>query len=81
MRAPKKLTFSREGHKAIVKNPTPYYITLTAIKADGQPTKESVMVPPSGSEDINLPSARAASLSYQTINDYGGLTEEIIWKF
>lgn len=76
-----KLTFSRNGLVVTVSNPTPYYITLTDMKAGSQALKDSVMVPPVGTKTFSLPAGQAGALSYRTINDYGGLTDERIWRF
>lgn len=72
--APSRLTFSRSGSQVSVKNPTPYFLTLTQIKAGSRELKEAVMVPPFGSESFTLPSA--GTLSFRTINDFGGFSDE-----
>lgn len=79
--APTKLTFSRHDKAVTVSNPTPYHITLTNLKAGSQDITESVMVPPLGSQVFTLPSPQTGSLTYQSINDFGGLSDERIWHF
>ncbi|EBR4458253.1 molecular chaperone [Salmonella enterica] len=75
----KKLTALRQGDAVIINNPTPYYITLTRIKINGTVLNDSAvgdsMVTPEGTLKIPV-SETVKRLSYQTINDYGGLTEE-----
>lgn len=74
--APSQLAFSRSGNTVTVKNPTPYYITLTRIKINGVDLKKAVMVPPSGDSSLVLPSAQGGKLSFLTINDFGGFSDE-----
>lgn len=74
--APSRLTFSRSGNTVTVKNPTPYYITLTRIMISGMDMKKTVMVPPFGIDSLALPSAQGGRLSFRTINDFGGFSDE-----
>lgn len=73
--APAQLSFSRTGEMLEISNPSPYYLTLTGLKA-GSHKLENVMVPPKGKASVSLPVGNSGSshISYQTINDYGGLT-------
>lgn len=66
------LTFTRQGSRLAINNPTPYYLTLTDLKAGGAPL-DPVMVPPQGSESVRLPAGSAGTLTWNAINDYGGL--------
>lgn len=72
-RAAEKLTFSRSGTTMILSNPTPYYLTVTELKAGAQEL-ENVMVPPMGNASVRLPASAGSTISWQTINDYGALT-------
>lgn len=74
--AQSQLVFSRSGNTVTIKNPTPYYITLTRIKVAGLDLKKSVMVPPVGTGTFMLPSAQGGKLSFRTINDFGGFSDE-----
>ncbi|HDS7198370.1 TPA: fimbria/pilus periplasmic chaperone [Klebsiella oxytoca] len=72
--APAELTFRKTGAKLAISNPTPYYLTLTDVKAGSQ-SLEVVMVPPKGEASIPLPAGSSNSITYRTINDYGALTD------
>ncbi|MTC61462.1 fimbria/pilus periplasmic chaperone [Providencia rustigianii] len=75
-----KLTMTKQGGKMIVKNPTPYYVTLInaaeSVKAlDNQSKQEftPIMIPPFGEKDLGISAGILGAhpvLSY--INDYGG---------
>ena len=70
-----QLSVARSGSRLIVSNPTPYYVTLFALKVDGQEIKEADMVPPKGSASFTLPSATASTVTWQAISDYGGISQ------
>ena len=69
------LSIARSGNRLTVSNPTPYYVTLFTLKADGQEIKEADMVPPKGSVSFTLPSATASTVTWQAISDYGGVSQ------
>lgn len=66
------LEFTRKGEQLAIHNPTPYYLTLTDMKAGARPL-EGVMVPPQGTEVIRLPAGGGNIVTGKSINDYGGL--------
>lgn len=72
--APAQLTFRKSGNRLDISNPTPYYLTLTEMKAGSQ-ALEVVMVPPKGQASVPLPAGSGSSVQYRTINDYGALTD------
>ncbi|UHM91706.1 fimbrial biogenesis chaperone [Rahnella victoriana] len=70
-----QITFSRSGNGLTANNPTPYYVNLTKVSINGKDLKEGFMVPPKSSTKIdNAPMGN--SISWQAINDFGGLTEK-----
>ncbi|HBR1081297.1 TPA: molecular chaperone [Klebsiella quasipneumoniae subsp. quasipneumoniae] len=69
------LSVARSGNRLTVSNPTPYYVTLFTLKADGQEIKEADMVPPKGSVSFTLPSANITHVTWQAISDYGGVSQ------
>lgn len=78
--APAKLSFSRSGTQVTAKNPTPYYITMIQIKSGSDSLRDAVMVPPFGEATFTTPSAKGTSLTYRSVNDYGGISDEYSWK-
>lgn len=74
--APAKLTFHRSGRQVRIDNPTPYYLTLTDMKASGN-ALGGVMIPPASSAQTLLPTAAGSTLSFRTIGDYGAATEPV----
>lgn len=74
--APAMLRFRRSGSKFTLINPTPYFITVTNMKA-GNSNLPNTMVPPKGEVSVDIPHAVTGDISFQTINDYGALTPRI----
>ncbi|WP_413504029.1 fimbria/pilus periplasmic chaperone [Serratia grimesii] len=65
------LQFSKSGNQLTISNPSPYYITLVQMKVNGKKISD-VMVPPKDNVNLLIPSGGGDSLSYSTMNDYGG---------
>ncbi len=74
-KAPEALNFHRAGGLLEINNPTPYYITMIKIRVSNH-NIEDTMVAPKSTSRVSLPVA-AASITYSTINDYGGITTPI----
>lgn len=74
--APSKLTFHRDGKSLTLTNPTPFYLTVTEIKA-GSRKLDNAFVPPMGKTTVTIPVDADSNISYQTINDYGALTPKM----
>lgn len=72
-KAPALLRFKRGGNVLSISNPTPYFITLTELKA-GTRVLSDTMVPAMGSVNVALPADAGSAITYKTINDYGALT-------
>jgi P pilus assembly chaperone PapD len=70
-----QVTFSRAGNTLVANNPTPYYINLTKVTVNGTELKDGYMVAPKSSLKIDKAPAGNA-ISWQAINDFGGLTEK-----
>lgn len=75
-----KVTFNYAGNSLVAKNPTPYFVNLTRITINGSELKEGYMVAPESSVNIKEP-ASSGSITWQAINDFGGLTEKASAKF
>jgi len=65
------LEFSRQGGRLGIHNPTPYWLTLTGMKA-GDKALNDVMVPPDASASVPLPAGAGSTVTWQSVNDYGG---------
>lgn len=74
--APSKLTFRRSKNALELRNPTPYFLTVTELNA-GTRILPNTMVPPMGSVSVTLPADAGSAITYRTINDYGALTTAI----
>lgn len=70
--ASQQLIFKKQNNNLIIKNNSPYFITLVNLKIEEQELS-SVMVPPKDQVILSIPNM-ATHLSYQTINDYGART-------
>lgn len=71
--APKHLRFHKEGSNLELINPTPYFLTITSLKA-GAKALSNVMVPPMGNASVPMNGGSENDITYQTINDFGALT-------
>ncbi|MGK5614603.1 fimbria/pilus periplasmic chaperone [Proteus mirabilis] len=71
-KAEDKLQFTRKGDKLSIHNPTPYYLTLTNMKA-GTMSLQDVMVPPRENVSIALPVGSGGMVTWNSIGDHGEL--------
>lgn len=71
--APAQLRFKPAGAKLGIHNPTPYYLTLTDIKAGNQKLQD-IMVAPFEDATVPLPQGSGSNITFSTINDYGAVT-------
>lgn len=71
--APEKIKFSLQGNQVKVENPTPYYVNLVNIHFDGNKVDNTMLAPFS-----TTPFSEKATnkVSYQSINDFGGLSDQ-----
>lgn len=77
--AAKALTWQRSGNAVQVTNSSPYYITLFSAKINGQPIKEASMIAPKSSERFELPTGSSGgALSWEIINDFGGVSQPYV---
>lgn len=75
-KAPAQLTFHQQGGELAIRNPTPYYLTLTGMTSGGKALKD-LMVPPMSTALDPLPAGHDSTVTYRTINDYGATTPAI----
>lgn len=71
--APAQLRFHQNGNTLIVKNPTPYFITLVKLH-EGSTDLPAVMVPPMDQAHVALPKGAQGKIMFQTVSDYGADT-------
>lgn len=62
--APAMLRFRRSGSKLTLINPTPYFITVTNMKA-GNSNLPNTMVPPKGEVSVDIPHAATGDISIE----------------
>ncbi|HHR6132354.1 TPA: fimbrial biogenesis chaperone [Providencia alcalifaciens] len=81
--APSKLIASVQGNTMTVKNPTPYFITLSQVQVNGQSVDTSAqdtMVAPFG--ELQFPvSSTQGTLTYSAIDDRGMTTSVFTQRF
>ncbi|MTC48290.1 fimbria/pilus periplasmic chaperone [Providencia alcalifaciens] len=70
----KKIQLSRNGNILKIRNDTPYYISFYKISVAGKEIKDIEMISPKSSIDYSLSSNSPVKISWQTINDYGGIS-------
>ncbi|MEP9266184.1 fimbria/pilus periplasmic chaperone [Enterobacter asburiae] len=73
--APSLLGFSRSQDRMLIKNPTPYYITLVNIKSGNTALKDT-MVAPMSEASVTLPRGSGSLITYNTINDHGAISPQ-----
>lgn len=67
-----QLKWSRTGHQVTVENPTPYYVTLFQLSADGHAVSDAGMVSPFARRTESwCGDSAVCQLRWQSINDYG----------
>lgn len=68
----KKLIFTRNGKQIVIKNPTPYHISLFSLKVGSDSIGEPPMLPPFGHVCIQHDTGN--EVVWQAITDYGAIT-------
>lgn len=81
--APGKLTFTQQGTKLVVKNPTPYYVTLAQLTLDGRGVnvrEQGAMIAPFSEEKYAVKGAAASRIEWSVITEFGGVSELFRWS-
>lgn len=77
--AAQALAWQRSGNALQVTNSSPYYITFFKVTINGSQVKSATMVAPYSSERFALTAGSASgALSWEIINDYGGVSKPFI---
>jgi len=70
-----KLEIKKSGNKIIINNPTPFYMTLVNFNINNK-KQESLMISPKSDKEIIVNGSSPKNVTYQTINDFGALTDK-----
>lgn len=71
--APQTLRFHISDNKLEIKNPSPYFLTLSNL-AVANIKLPNTMVAPKSTTAVSLPQGTHGEITYSTINDYGATT-------
>ncbi|WP_237387591.1 fimbrial biogenesis chaperone [Xenorhabdus sp. Sc-CR9] len=76
----KTLKFRTDGHKLIVENPTPYYVSFSELTTENGIKNYEIqspgMIPPFEQLSWDIPIKNINKVTWKTINDFGGITPE-----
>lgn len=76
-RAGENLKVTRTGNGVRFDNPTPYVVSLTGVVINGKKIERPGTVQPLDTLTIPFQDGTPSSVSWRTINDFGGLTKEL----
>lgn len=81
--APEQLQWHTVGQQLIIKNPTPFFITITSVfevkeKQKTELTPKGLVLSPFSEQTIKRSNTNINQLELTTINDYGGRVEQKI---
>lgn len=77
----KALKFSRTGNQLTVNNPTPYHVSFHRVSVGEKEIKDAGMVSPQSSLTWTLPAGASGAVSWQSINDFGGVSADATAPF
>lgn len=80
-RAGESLKVTRVGNGVRFDNPTPYVISLTSVVINGKKIERPGTVQPLDNLTVPFNDGTPSSVSWRTINDFGGMTKEIQVRF
>ncbi|HGK4757615.1 fimbria/pilus periplasmic chaperone [Enterobacter cloacae] len=72
--SPEHLRFRQSAGHLTIDNPTPYYQSIVSLSVGGK-SLPNTMVSPMDKVILDLPAGAAGAVKYQTVNDFGALTE------
>lgn len=70
----KALTFTRQGRQLKVNNPTPYHVSFFHVRVGDKEIQNAGMVAPQKTLSWEIPPDASGPVSWQAINDYGGVS-------
>lgn len=71
----KTLKFTISKNKLSINNPSPYYVSFYNVKIGASEINDPGMVAPYGTHSLTVPTGVDGIISWQAINDYGGISE------
>lgn len=74
-----QVTLRQQGKQWAFNNPTPYYLTVVNLKYNQQSYKKSLILPPLSVTEIPDLQGHISQARWQMINDFGGLSDAIIY--
>ena len=75
--APAMLRCQINAGSLTINNPSPYYVTLVNLSVGGE-KQANTMIAPQANQKIKV--ASAGNVSYQTMNDFGAVTQKLSCK-
>lgn len=79
--AGESLRVTRAGNDVRFENPTPYVVSLTGVVINGKKIERPGTVQPLDNLVVPFQGGAPSSVSWRTINDYGGMTKELRVRF
>jgi P pilus assembly protein, chaperone PapD len=70
-----KITFTRRGGQVFVSNPTPYHISFYELTVGNVRVKTPPTLKPMSEQALAVPAGDAGTVSWRTLNDFGGITD------
>ncbi|HAV1570371.1 TPA: molecular chaperone [Enterobacter hormaechei subsp. steigerwaltii] len=80
-RAGERLKVSRINNSVLFDNPTPYVISLAAVVINGKKVERPGTIQPYSQLQVLSPAGPPSTITWRTINDFGGLTKDIQFSF
>ncbi|HCT9739270.1 TPA: molecular chaperone [Morganella morganii] len=75
-----QLTFSLDGEKLNIHNPSPYSVSLYDIKVNGKQLDNPPMILPFKTVSLFQSVVTGSEISWRAVNDFGGVTAEYKFK-
>lgn len=80
-RAGESVKVTRTGNGVRFDNPTPYVVSLTDVVINGKKIERPGTIQPLDNLTIPFQDGTPSSVSWRTINDFGGMTKELQSRF
>lgn len=68
----KALVLNRTNNTLQIKNPTPFYVSFYSLKINGKEIEEAPMIAPGATQHFQI--TGPGNVTWQAINDFGGIT-------